>query len=155
MHYKELNEYSKKLINTHYFKKRQKVYTIEPDDMVSEAYARGFDNLDEAKKHIRDYFLTEARRLSSINNHMTDESFSKKCNKCKEHKDSSLYRKRLDKKTGLKYLYYICLDCEKQYSSSKKVRKYENDRIKNNPELRRKKSEYEKKRRLKIKLSKN
>ena len=107
-------------------------------DLVHDAII-SCSEINSIKKKIADQYYNEKRRLSSIGK-MDGKclSTSKFCKKCNEDKPYMCFRIRVDKKSGLRYFWYICKECQNEQQKNwrrtvkEKFNKRRNDKYNNN-----------------------
>lgn len=139
MIYKELRKYSRQLICSHFIKTGETVTTICVNDLVNEAICNEVNNLEEAKKIMRTYLLSEVRRLKAKRQYSSiSQDYEKLCKSCNKIKHQSEFKHRIDKINGLHYLYYMCLDCEHEYNTSEERKARKRELYNNSPRAKQK-----------------
>ncbi|WP_281239930.1 hypothetical protein [Flavobacterium praedii] len=96
--------------------------TLEIHDFFYNAFAK---NPLDLKKEIVNEIYSEYRiftgEIQREKGNIQD--FEKKCNVCKEFKNSFLFRERYSKVYKFSYLYYCCKDCEENINSTRVIDK--------------------------------
>lgn len=114
--YNILIEYATSLYNRNLKTLANNLY--QPMDFVHNIYDSNAD-VEVSKKLIRDYIITEKRRIIGRMQHQGKcrfDVYEKRCGKCLERKPIQLFSPRIDKRTGYKYYSTHCKECQAETS---------------------------------------